>query len=251
MNLNPLNLLGQGLSLTADLASLGVRTGVTAGAIVVKGTMRTAETAVGLASAAVSLNAEKAEAIVEDYVEGIARGVEGVCNTAEALGSDLEAYATGERPTFLTETNRRRIANLGAVCLLTAFGANAFDVSDVKDLADAADSPSSDGLVCPEHGSGCDAVVSGDEAKLQSVIAAGEIDGTTHVDEADVSRSAAERSAFLAQHGFDGTPEGAQVHHVHPLSEGGADEAENMVLVSEADHDRITAEHRRFYGWNG
>lgn len=93
-------------------------------------------------------------------------------------------------------------------------------------------------------------MVSGDEAKLQSVIAAGEIDGTTHVDAADVSRSAAERSAFLAQHGFDGTPEGAQVHHVHPLSEGGSDKADNMVLVSEADHDRITAEHRRFYGWN-
>ena len=50
-------------------------------------------------------------------------------------------------------------------------------------------------------------------------------------------------------HGFDGVPEGYEVHHVVPLSEGGADTPDNMILVSEADHAAITSAHAGFYGW--
>jgi len=57
------------------------------------------------------------------------------------------------------------------------------------------------------------------------------------------------RDAFLSVHGFDGVPEGYEVHHVVPLSEGGADTPDNMILVSEADHAAITSAHAGFYGW--
>ena len=37
--------------------------------------------------------------------------------------------------------------------------------------------------------------------------------------------------------------------NIQPISEGGADSVENMILVSEAEHDEITAAHREYYGW--
>ena len=50
-------------------------------------------------------------------------------------------------------------------------------------------------------------------------------------------------------HGYENTPEGYDVHHIVPVSEGGPDSVDNMVLVSEEEHDRITAAHRAYYGW--
>ena len=44
-------------------------------------------------------------------------------------------------------------------------------------------------------------------------------------------------------------PEGYEVHHIVPLSEGGADTPENMILVKEDLHDEITAAHSKFYDW--
>ena len=65
----------------------------------------------------------------------------------------------------------------------------------------------------------------------------------------DIVRDIGARDAFLSVHGFDGVPEGYEVHHVVPLSEGGADTPDNMILVSEADHAAITSAHAGFYGW--
>lgn len=77
----------------------------------------------------------------------------------------------------------------------------------------------------------------------------GELPDTEHLTE--VVRDAGAREAFLAEHGFSEVPDGWEVHHIVPLSEGGADEPSNMILLREHDHDWITTQHRIFYGWPG
>lgn len=67
----------------------------------------------------------------------------------------------------------------------------------------------------------------------------------------DVERSPLVRQEFLAIHGLDDVPPGYELHHIIPLSEGGADAPENMVIVSEDVHRAITRAHRLFYGWPG
>lgn len=84
---------------------------------------------------------------------------------------------------------------------------------------------------------------------LTAMAQQGEFAGTMH--ETDVVRHPEIRAEFLASHGFTETPPGWEVHHVVPLSEGGADSPDNMVLLREQDHDWITARHRQFYGWPG
>ncbi len=89
----------------------------------------------------------------------------------------------------------------------------------------------------------------GDESDLQHLIAQGELENTEHLTSDEYDRSISARNEFLASHGFDSVPEGYEVHHIIPLSEGGSDTPDNMVLVSEEEHDKITAAHRDFYNW--
>lgn len=90
----------------------------------------------------------------------------------------------------------------------------------------------------------------GDEYDLQSLISAGEDPNSTHIDSENIERSIEARNEFLAMHNYTEVPEGYEVHHIVPLSEGGADSPENMILVSEEDHETITAAHRQYYRWN-
>nr|WP_304151477.1 HNH endonuclease signature motif containing protein [Mitsuokella multacida] len=84
---------------------------------------------------------------------------------------------------------------------------------------------------------------------LAELAEAGEFRGTHHLSE--VMRSQDARLDFLAQHGLERIPTGWELHHVVPLSEGGADTPDNMVLLKAEDHDWITTQHRIFYGWPG
>ena len=77
----------------------------------------------------------------------------------------------------------------------------------------------------------------------------GEIVGAEH--HIEVERSAEARAAFLAAHDLAAVPEGYELHHIIPLSEGGADDPRNMILLREDTHDAITSAHRAFYGWPG
>ena len=86
----------------------------------------------------------------------------------------------------------------------------------------------------------------GDTDDLNALIAAGEQPDTEHIPSDEIPTV---REAFLKMHGYENTPEGYDVHHILPVSEGGPDSLDNMVLVSEEDHDRITAAHRAYYGW--
>ena len=84
---------------------------------------------------------------------------------------------------------------------------------------------------------------------LAELAEAGEFHGTHHISE--VVRSQDARLDFLAQHDLERIPTGWELHHVVPLSEGGADTPDNMVLLRAEDHDWITTQHLIFYGWPG
>ena len=95
-----------------------------------------------------------------------------------------------------------------------------------------------------------DGVFVGDEDDLEELSEAGMIDDTDHIDSEDIVRDIAARNEFLSSLGYDSVPEGMQVHHIIPLSEGGTDDPSNMILLSNEEHARITAAHREFYDWN-
>lgn len=81
----------------------------------------------------------------------------------------------------------------------------------------------------------------------ETLIDLGCLEGTEHI--ADPPRDPGMVQAFLTQHGYTEIPDGYEVHHIIPLSEGGADHPANMVLVLEEEHDLITAAHHKFYQW--
>ncbi len=87
---------------------------------------------------------------------------------------------------------------------------------------------------------------------LEQIIELGELDTDmprSHIPAELEHRNMGMRSVFLEMHGYGQTPDGYEVHHIIPLSEGGADTPDNMVLLSEEDHQRVTAAHRGYYGW--
>ncbi len=81
------------------------------------------------------------------------------------------------------------------------------------------------------------------------MVAAGEVEDAEHIDSDDIVRDIAMRDEFLANFGYEGVPEGYEVHHIIPLSEGGTDSPENMVLLPKEVHDQVTAAHAASYGW--
>lgn len=90
----------------------------------------------------------------------------------------------------------------------------------------------------------------GNEEELEEITEAGMIEDSEHIDTEDIVRDIGARDEYLKLIGFDSVPDGYEVHHIIPLSEGGTDDPSNMVLLSESDHSQITKEHRDFYGWN-
>ena len=88
-----------------------------------------------------------------------------------------------------------------------------------------------------------------DSSQLQQIIDMGEIDGAQHVQEDDIVRSEEMKKAFLHKYGYTEVPVGYEVHHIVPLSEGGADDPQNMILLSETDHNAVTQAQHMFYGW--
>lgn len=84
---------------------------------------------------------------------------------------------------------------------------------------------------------------------VQRLTDAGEVSHAEH--HIEVERSPLVRQAFLEMHGLEDVPSGYELHHIIPLSEGGADAPENMIIVPEDVHRDITRAHRLFYGWPG
>jgi hypothetical protein len=59
-----------------------------------------------------------------------------------------------------------------------------------------------------------------------------------------VERSSSAKSEFLKNKGYDKVPNGYQVDHIVPLSEGGLDKPYNMQLITIEQHKRKTASER-------
>ncbi|TRZ41667.1 HNH endonuclease signature motif containing protein [Robertkochia solimangrovi] len=59
-----------------------------------------------------------------------------------------------------------------------------------------------------------------------------------------VKRSEANKQQFLRSRGLSETPEGHEIDHIIPLSEGGTDDPRNMQLLTVEQHNRKTARER-------
>lgn len=118
------------------------------------------------------------------------------------------------------------------------------DVPDVNVEPDIPDDYSCNDMPGVEEG-----VFVGDDEDLNELAEAGEVEDSAHIDSDDIVRDLAARSEFLSSIGYEELPEGYEVHHIIPLSEGGSDTPDNMVLIYEEDHDKITDMHRDFYKW--
>jgi hypothetical protein len=55
--------------------------------------------------------------------------------------------------------------------------------------------------------------------------------------------------AFLAKYGYHGIPIGYEIHHIVPLSQGGADSIKNMIMLSIEDHAKVTEAHAAYFKW--
>lgn len=226
-----------------------------AGANIVGGAVATAGDACQVLKKAVQGDWEGS---LETVGERLEKTAVGACVAVDNTLALLEDLGSGEGD-FLREENIRRFTSVATVGLVAAAGAGLVDVDvDGDDAGTAVQDPDAvsvpdDAQAAAQFGIPADAiengVFTGDESDLAALICAGEDPDAVHVDSEDVSRDMDIRDAFLAAHGYDGVPSGFEVHHVMPLSEGGSDAPSNMLLVSEDEHDQITAAHRDFYNW--
>ena len=60
-----------------------------------------------------------------------------------------------------------------------------------------------------------------------------------------VERSQGAKHEFLREHGYTKVPNGYEVDHIRPLSQGGSDSPSNMQLLSTEAHHQKTASERR------
>lgn len=170
----------------------------------------------------------------ENMVKGAVKIVDSSINIAEAA---TDSITSGKN--FITEENKENLTNICTACIYTFVG-----TSIVQDLSPSGDlCPGSDSCVLPGVENG---VFTGDTDDLEKLIQAGEIEDTEHV--SNIERSEVAKTEFLNAHGITDT-NGLEIHHVVPLSEGGADNPDNMVLIDPECHDEITKEHSEFYDW--
>lgn len=174
-------------------------------------------------------------------VSAIAQGAVGIVQSGAAVTGACCDTLLNDAP-FVTDANKHHLTRLcqAGITVVTA------------DTVLSDDTPT--GTECTLSGDACDlpgvenGVFVGDAADLKALTSAGEVPDSEHVSETDITRSEATKAAFLNAHGIEET-EGWQVHHVVPLSEGGADDIHNMVLIDPEDHRTITSEHADYYHW--
>ncbi len=233
------------------------RVTVGAGANIIQGVASTAADACEVVNCLAHKDVEGSLEIVGRRIERSVYGVGYALDNAMEL---LEDLGEDDRGPFLREENIQRMTTVATAGLVAAGGIHLlsddpgvdFDADGLPDGDDGA--VLTDMQIASSFDLSPDAVENGvfvgDASDLDDLTRAGELSDTTHIDSSDIDRSMAMRDGFLSAHGFDSVPEGYEVHHIVPLSEGGSDTPDNMILVREDLHDQITAAHRAFYGWN-
>lgn len=245
---------------------IGTKVAFQATGLVVKGTAKSIQTAGLLANAIGKGDAVGATRIVSNKIAGMAVTGCTVAKNVDDILDRAEKYNDQTTEKFLNKDTEKKLiacASLGTAfvaggCLASSIDADTVDTTidsdsetEDSDFNDTNLDFNSDGdLICPAHGSNCTAIFNPAEDDLSDLIGKGEIDHTEHLSSDEIHRSMSVRAAFLHEHGYDSVPNGYEVHHIQPLSEGGHDSIDNMVLIDEEDHDKITAAHRQYYGWN-
>lgn len=219
---------------------------------IAKGFVGTVKTGKQILTSSLSGDIPQTKRLVSSRLQGAIAGIE---QTADEIYELIEC-ATDSRKNFFSSENADRLASLvplGIVALGFSFGVDDL-LQDESTFTSALALPieTNDGLVPNlDHStlSIQDGIFVGNSDQLNQLTQAGLIDGTEHLSSDSIERSYAAREAFLTQYGYNELPEGYEVHHIIPLSEGGADVPGNMVLVSEADHAYITSMQSAFYRW--
>ncbi len=234
-------------------AGFAASVGMHVGTNVVKGAVSLAGTAAEAVQKTGRGDWEGLERLAERTVEGVGRAVEGKFRATGELLDEADRCLQDPDRRFFTKKNAARTAAAATLAVTAVAGASALDLDCAPDMSDAPDFDGADAAgsagFAPGDLSVENGVFTGGEEQLGRLIEYGQVDGAEHVPADEVVRSIASRDAFLSAHGFDGVPDGYQVHHVRPLSEGGADAPENMILVSDEEHAAITSAHASFYGW--
>ena len=219
------------------------------GKTIVGGTLSTLNVSAKVLTEAANGNARGVSRALGNFVGGVA------VSSVEKVKAATDIIDRAERPDSITNEQLVKAATAGTLLVV---GANALDFGDEQtDVPeDVAEIDSDDSLFdptdpgCAVHGPACDGIFVGSEEDLQALIEEGEVENSDHIDAEDIQRSEAVKNDFLETHGLKETPEGYEIHHKVPLSQGGSDSTDNMILVSEEDHDKITSAHREFYKWN-
>lgn len=188
------------------------------------------------------------EKLADRKVEQLGRSIDARLQAADDLIDEANACMSDPERRFFTRENAARTAAVltTAAGALTGISLLGMEEAEASNAAGAACSGSFDASdVTVDNG-----VFAGGDDELDRLIRHGEVADAEHVPADAVERDWAVREAFLNMHGFSEAPDGMEVHHVVPLSEGGADHPSNMILVTEDQHDAITAAHRRHYGWS-
>lgn len=177
--------------------------------------------------------------IASNRVQNMVKGTIGIVESGVALTSSAaESITTGE--TFITPENKAHLTNLCRTSIYAGIGS----VMLIDDAPTGSMCPGDDACSLPGVENG---VFVGESGDLNTLIKAGEQEGTEHI--SSVIRSDLARTEFLNSHGITDT-DGWEVHHIVPISEGGPDDSHNMVLISPEDHDQITKDQAEFYGWH-
>lgn len=211
--------------------------------------------AYGLTRAAYNKDAGAAIDIIEKRIERSMKGIQAISIESGKLIKEAgKNYLKGKD--IMDEVNRERALNITSVLaagvLIGEAGASILDDDNSCNIAEA-HSLEYEGIVPDCDVDTIDGVHNGmlmDNAYLDNIIDQGKIEGTQHIDSDNYTRNITARNEFLYQHGMTEVPEGYEVHHIVPLCEGGADSADNMILLTKEAHHQVTVEHSQFYGWN-
>lgn len=236
--------------------SVITRVGVGAGIGLVKGVGSTAVDACKIVDRVAHKDWEGSLNIVGDRIERTVHGVGSAVDSTVDLLEDLDSQRD-----FLRDENVKKMTQVASLGLAVGFGTHLLGTDDIDAgdtdtdySADADGEILSDAQIAANFGLPSDAIdhgmFVGNESDLQTLIQAGEDPNATHIDSDAIQRDLSVRDEFLAMNNYDAVPQGYEVHHVQPLSEGGSDTIDNMILIDEESHDQITAAHRHYYQWN-
>ena len=183
-----------------------------------------------------------ASEILKTRADGV---ITGVIETAKSGVAVCEASykSLAHDEDFFTQENKTHLTRL---CQLGIYSAATGAVLDQDTVEGSACNLPDDACQLPGVENG---VFVGDSSDLNNLIQQGEVEGTTHLTTEDIDRDPVARAEFLNAHNIEDL-DGNQVHHIVPLSEGGADHPNNMVVINPDDHAKITAAHAEFYAWH-